>query len=117
MKNSNKIGKSILSDKLTLTDVIPTDKKKRTIQELINKSPLYLWRIIHTKHSRVSLVRNAYGLLKIEVTKKRPDLVDKANKEHEINKLKKIAAKELRNGILGGEHSRFKKISSTKIIK
>lgn len=109
--------KTSVGDKLTLSDVIPTDKKKRTIKELIGKSPIYLWRLIHTKHSKVSLVRNAYALLKKEVAKKNPKLVEKADKEHELNKIKKIAYKEQRNGIFGGENSRFKKISSKKIIK
>ena len=116
-KNSDSKDKSILSDKYKLSDVIPFDKKKRTIEELINKSPLYLWRIIHTKNSNVSLVRNAYALLKIEVGKKWPKLVEKANKEHQLNKVKKIAYKEQRNGTFGGENSRFKKISSVKVIK
>lgn len=115
-KNSISKDKSILSDKLKLSDVIPTDKKKRTIQELIKKSPLYLWRKIHIKHSRVSLVRNAYALLKIEVKKIKPKWVEKVNKEHQLNKLKKIAYKEQRYGTLGDKNSRFKKIASRKVI-
>lgn len=116
-KNSESKDKSILSDKLKLSDVIPFDKKKRTVEELINKSPLYLWKIIHTKHSSVSLVRNAYALLTIEVDKKWPKLVEKAKKEHQLNKVKKIAYKEQRNGAFGVENSRFKKISSVKVVK
>lgn len=106
-----------LSDKYRLNDVLRTDKKRRTIKHLIDKSPMYLWHKIHSKHSNVSLVRNAYALLKAKVAKKRPDLVERAEKEHLQQKTKKMLRKALRDGTAGLPGSRFKKIASRKVIK
>lgn len=108
---------SDLSDKYRLNDVLLTDKKRRTIQQLIDKSPMFLWNKIHSKHSNVSLVRNAYALLKAKVAKKRPDLVELAEKKHLQHKTTKLLRKELRNGTLGTSGSRFKKISSRLVTK
>jgi len=105
-----------LSDKYRLSDVLRTDKKRRTIEELINKNPLYLWYKIHSKHSDVSLVRNAYAILKKKVKQKRPDLVEKAEKEHLHHKTKKLLRKEIKDGTAGLPGSRFKKIASRKIV-
>lgn len=105
-----------LSDKYRLNDVLRTDKKRRTIKHLIDKSPLYLWHKIHSKHSDVSLVRNAYALLKVAVAKKRPDLVERAEQQHLHHKTKKLLRKELQNCTAGLPGSRFKKIASRKVI-
>ena len=112
----NETLNSELSKKYRLTDVLLTDKKWRTIQQLIDKSPMYLWNKIHAKHSNVSLVRDAYAKLKAKVAIKRPDLVKQAKKDFEAYKAKKRLLKELRNGTAGLSGSRFKKIASRKVI-
>lgn len=113
----NETLNSELSKKYRLTDILLTDKKARTIQHLIDKSPMYLWNKIHTKHSNVSLVRDAYAKLKAKVAIKRSDLVKQAEKDFEAYKAKKRLLKELRNGTLGTSNSRFKKISSSLVNK
>lgn len=106
----------LLSKKYQITSIILINKKRRIIDELINNAPLLLWNKIHKKHSKISLVRTAYAKLKYIVNQKRPDLVAKANKEHDQHKAKKRFQKEINTGLLGGENSRFKKIASIKII-
>ncbi len=113
----NKDLNNKLSDKYRLNDVLRTDKKWRTIKQLIDKSPMYLWHKIHSKHSNVSLVRNAYSRLKAKVGEIRPDLVERAEKEHLHQKTKKMLRKELRDGTAGLPNSRFKKIASRKVIE
>ncbi|MBT8252542.1 MAG: hypothetical protein KJN68_01110 [Bacteroidia bacterium] len=113
----NETLNNVLSKKYRLTDVLLTDKKRRTIQQLIDKSPMYLWNKIHAKHSNVSLVRVAYAKLKAKVAIKRPDLVKKTEKEFEAYKAKKRLLKEQRNGTLGSSNSRFKKVSSKLVNK
>ena len=113
----NETLNSELSRKYRLTDVLLTDKKRRTIQQLIDKSPMYLWNKIHSKHSNVSLVRDAYAKLKAKVAIKRPDLVKQVEKDFEAYKAKKRLLKEIRNGSLGTSNSRFKKISSKLVSK
>jgi hypothetical protein len=116
MINNNLNLNNELSDKYRLNDVLRTDKKRRTIKQLIESSPLQLWQKIHSKHSNVSLVRNVYAMLKAEVAKKRPDLVERAEKQHLQHKTKKILRKALKDGTVGLPNGRFKKIASRKII-
>ena len=78
---------------------------------------MHLWKLIHNKHSKVSLVRDAYAKLKVRIRGINPELVDEVEKKHRYHKANKRLRKELREGKLGEEGSSFKKISSRKIIK
>ena len=117
-KNSDKTLKlnSRLSDKYKLNDILSFDKERRSIQQLITNNPLYLWELIHTKHSNVSLVRDAYAKLKARIARINPRLVEEVEKKHRYHKASKRLRKELREGKLGNEGSSFKKIASRKII-
>jgi len=106
-----------LSDKYKINDILGFDKKCRSIQNLITNDPLYLWGLIHTKHSNVSLVRDAYAKLKARIVRINPGLVEDVEKKHRYHMASKRLRKELREGKLGNEGSRFKKIASRKIIK
>lgn len=120
MKNKyNKILKSNdrLSDKYRLNDILYFDKQLPTIDHLIEKDPMYLWNLIHQKHSNISLVRNAYAKLKIIITRINPKLVEDVEKKHNHHKAYKRLRKELRDGVLSKDGSRFKKITSRKVIK
>jgi hypothetical protein len=108
---------SRLSTKYRLTDIVLSDKKRRTIQQLIDRSPLYLWNMIHSKHSNFSLVRNAYAMLKARVRAMRPDLVERAEKDYQQHKTKKMLRKALKEGTAGLPCSRFKKIASRKVVE
>lgn len=115
IKNRNRNKK--LNNKYRFSDVLTINKKRYTIEGLINKNPLYLWKKINSKHSDVSLVHNAFVLLKKKVEQIRPDLVKKAEKEHKQKKLKKLLSKDIKDGKLGLPGSRFKKIASRKVIR
>ena len=108
---------SKLSDKCRLNDIIYSDKRLPTIEYLIDNDPLHLWKLIHTKHSKVSLVRDAYAKLKVRIHGINPKLVEQVEKKHRYNKSNKRLRKELREGKLGKEGSGFKMIASRKIIK
>ena len=116
MDKSKNLNKD-LSDKYMLDDVLRTDRKRRTIKQLIDNSPIYLWNKIHSKHSDVSLVRNAYAKLKTKVRAIRPDLVEQAEKKHQQQKTKKMLRKALQEGTAGLPSSRFKKITSKKVTE
>ena len=108
---------SKLSDKCRLNDIIYSDKRLPTIEYLIDNDPLHLWKLIHTKHSKVSLVRDAYAKLKVRIHGINPKLVEQVEKKHRYHKASKRLRKELREGKLGKDGSSFKKIASRKIIK
>ena len=108
---------SKLSDKCRLNDIIYSDKRLPTIEYLIDNDPLHLWKLIHTKHSKVSLVRDAYAKLKVRIHGINPKLVEQVEKKHRYHKSNKRLREELREGKLGKEGSSFKMIASRKIIK
>lgn len=108
---------SNLSDKYRLNDIVYFDKRLPTIEYLIDNDPSYLWRLIHKKHSNVSLVRDAYSKLKARIHKINPKLVEEVEKKHRYHKANKKLRKELREGTLGKEGSKFKKIASRLILR
>jgi hypothetical protein len=108
---------SNLSDKYRLNDIVYFDKRLPTIEYLIANDPSYLWKLIHKKHSNVSLVRDAYFKLKARIHKINPKLVEEVESKHRYHKANKRLRKEHREGTLGKEGSRFKKIASRKILK
>lgn len=110
-RNSN------LSDKYRLNDIVHFDKRLPTIEYLIDNDPSYLWKLIHKKHSKVSLVRDAYAKLKVRIHGINPKLVEEVESKHRYHKVNKRLRKELREDTLGKEGSRFKKIASRKILK
>ena len=110
-RNSN------LSDKYRLNDIVYFDKRLPTIEYLIDNDPSYLWKLIHKKYSKVSLVRDAYPKLKVRIHGINPKLVEEVESKHRYHKANKRLRKELREGTLGKEGSRFKKIASRKILK
>ena len=110
-RNSN------LSDKYRLNDIVYFDKRLPTIEYLIDNDPSYLWKLIHKKHSNVSLVRDAYSKLKARIHGINPKLVEEVESKHRYHKANKRLRKEHREGTLGKEGSRFKKIASRKILK
>ena len=99
-KNSDKILKLNirLSDKYKLNDILIFDKERRSIQQLTTNNPLYLRDLIHTKHSNVSLVRDAYAKLKARIVRINPRLVKEVEKKHRYHKANKRLRKELREG-------------------
>ena len=76
---------SSLFDKCRLNDIIYSDKRLPTIEYLIDNDPLYLWKLIHTKHSKVSLVRDAYAKLKVRIHGINPRLVKQVEKKHSLS--------------------------------
>ena len=108
---------SKLSDKCRLNDIIYSDKRLPTIEYLTDNVPLHLQKLIHTKHSKVSLVRDAYAKLKVRIHGINPKLVEQVEKKHRYHKANKRLRIELREGKLSKEGSSFKMIASRKIIK
>lgn len=100
-----------VSSKKREQDSIVVDGERIVISTLIKGNPLVLWNIVHTKGSETSLVRTAYAKLKEAVAKIDSTLVEKANKEHELNKSKRKIAIELKNGTLETSKSHFRKIN------
>ena len=100
-----------MSSKRRGQDTIVVDGQHKVISTLIEKNPIELWNIIHTKGSKTSLVRVAYAKLKEAVVKIDPTLVEKVNKEHEQYKAKRKIAIELKNGTLGTSKSHFGKVN------
>ena len=84
------------------------------IYDLIKSYPIALWNMIHQVNSKVSLVRTAYAKLKTKID---PSLIEEVKKKHEKRKAVRQLKREIANGFINAKNSRFKKISSVKVVK
>lgn len=107
-----------VTSKLRLQDAIKWHHKGEErvdrIYDLIKSYPIALWNMIHQVNSKVSLVRTAYAKLKTKID---PSLIEEVKKKHEKRKAVRQLKREIANGFINAKNSRFKKISSVKVVK
>lgn len=99
-----------LSRKLRERDSALINGEYTRVSTLIKNDPMKLWNAIHTKGSKISLVRTTYHRLKTRVNEIAPDVVKSCGAEFRKHKAQRKFAKERTDKILGTKKSRYKKI-------
>ena len=106
-----------ISHKKRAQDPIKIDGNHYRVGVLIKDNPLLLWKAIHTKGSGLSLVRNDYYKLKKEIEIINPFELAKVKlqfdqrKEMKVKqKLKNELIKDIKEGKINTEKSRFKTV-------
>jgi len=102
-----------LSTKLRDMDAALINGEYTRVSTLIENDPMKLWNAIHTKGSKISLVRTTYHRLKTRVNEIAPDVVKSCGAEFRKHKAQRKFAKERTDKILGTKKSRFKRISGS----
>lgn len=80
-----------------------------TIKTLVTVAPVLLWQLIHTKGSKVSLVRDAYSVLKQRISEIQPELIAINNIKYEEHKSKKRLERAIASGTIGTANSPYKR--------
>lgn len=98
-----------ITKKLREQDAFTINGISKNIGYFIKNSPQELWDKIHTRGSKLSLVRPAYAHLKEAINKINPKLLEKIEKDRELYKIKLRVINENKQGILGTPESKFRK--------
>jgi hypothetical protein len=111
-KDNNLVkGSLCVTSKLRETDSYNLMGTIASISKHIQERKLELWNEIHSKGSKLSLVRPAYAKLKSEMKKDYPDLVEANFQKFLQHVTLRKAAKEKNDDIFGTSKSSFKKLS------
>ena len=102
-----------LSTKLRDTDTALINGEYTRVSTLIENDPMKLWNAIHTKGSKISLVRTTYHRLKTRINEIAPDVVKSCEDKFRKHQAYRKFAKEMNDNILGTNKSRFQRISSS----
>ena len=84
-----------ISNKLRESDAVTINGIRGRVESITKNNPLELWDAIHSKESKISLVRTAYFKLKKAVLIIDPERVIVVEKIHELHKTKKKLIKEI----------------------
>ena len=84
-----------ISSKLRECDAVTVNGIRGRVESLTKSNPLELWDAIHSKGSKISLVRTAYFKLKKAVFVIDPERVMLTKKLHELHKSKRKLIKEI----------------------